>query len=195
MSRPRVILFFGDSLTAGYGVSRDESFPSIIQEKIRSLGWNNEVINAGLSGETSAGGVRRLDWVLNRRIDVLVLALGSNGGLRGIPVEATQQNLQAIIDHTRKRYPDVKVIVAGMQMPPNLGLDYTSKVRTLFPAIAKKNGVALVPFLLDNVGGRQEMNQADGIHPTAEGYRIVAENVWKILQPLLRPLVAGRTTW
>jgi acyl-CoA thioesterase-1 len=191
VTRPRVILFFGDSLTAGYGVSPDEAFPALIQKKIRSLGWNAEVINAGLSGETSAAGVRRIDWVLNRRIDVLVLALGGNDGLRGIPVEVTQHNLQTIIEHTRKRCPEAKIIVAGMQIPPNLGPDYSSKFRAVFPAIARNNGAALIPFLLEGVAGRGELNQADGIHPTPEGHQIIAENVWKVVQPLLKPLVAG----
>ena len=187
----RVILFFGDSLTAGLGVSSDEAYPALIQKKIQSLGWNMEVINAGLSGETTAGGVRRIDWVLNRKIDVLVLALGGNDGLRGIPPEATRQNLQEIIDRTRRRCPQVRIVVAGMQMPPNLGPAYTASFQEVFPALAKKNGATLIPFLLEGVGGRRELNQADGIHPNPEGHRIIARNVWKILEPLLLGLAAG----
>ncbi len=187
----RVILFFGDSLTAGFGVSSNEAFPALIQKKILSTGWNMEVINAGLSGETTAGGVRRIDWVLNRKIDVLVLALGGNDGLRGIPLEVTRQNLQEIIDRTRGRCPRVKIVVAGMQIPPNLGPAYTAGFRAVFPAIAKKNGAILIPFLLEGVGGRRDLNQADGIHPTSEGHRIIARNVWKVLEPLLISLATG----
>jgi len=184
----RVILFFGDSLTAGFGVSSDESFPALIQKRIQAAGWNMEVINAGLSGETTAGGVRRIEWVLNRKIDVLVLALGGNDGLRGIPLEATRQNLQEIIDRARSQCPQLKIVVAGMKMPSNLGPEYTAGFQAIFPAIAKKNGAILIPFLLEGVGGRPELNQADGIHPTPEGHRIIARNVWKVLEPLLMSL-------
>jgi len=184
----RVILFFGDSLTAGFGVSSDEAFPALIQKKIQAAGWNMKVINAGLSGETTAGGVRRIEWVLNRKIDVLVLALGGNDGLRGIPLEATRQNLQEIIDRARGQCPQLKIVVAGMRMPSNLGPAYTASFQAIFPAIAKKNGAILIPFLLEGVGGRPELNQADGIHPTPEGHRIIARNVWKVLEPLLMSL-------
>jgi acyl-CoA thioesterase I len=187
-SLTKTILFFGDSLTAGYGLDPSEAFPARIGEKIASSGWNFEVINAGLSGETTAGGLRRIDWLLKRRVDVLVLALGANDGLRGVPVEVTRQNLQAIIDRAKSRYPDVKIVIAGMQIPPNLGLEYGSSFRSLFPDLARKNGASLIPFLLEGVGGRPELNLPDGIHPTPEGHKIIAENVWKILQPLLKSL-------
>ena len=187
----RVVLFFGDSLTAGFGVSSDEAFPALIQKKIQSAGWNMEVVNAGLSGETTAAGVRRIDWVLNRKIDVLVLALGGNDGLRGIPLEATRRNLQEIIERTRGRCPQVKIVVAGMQIPPTLGPEYTTGFQAIFPAIARKNGAVLIPFLLEGVGGMRELNQVDGIHPSPEGHRIIAQNVWKVLEPLLKSLAKG----
>ncbi len=183
---PKVILFFGDSLTAGYGIDPGQAFPAIIQDKIKAAGWDFVVVNAGLSGETTAGGVRRIEWVLNRKVDVLVLALGGNDGLRGIPVETTRQNLQTIIDQTRSRYPQVKIVVAGMQAPPNLGPEFTSRFREVSSAIAGKNGASLIPFLLQGVACNRELNQLDGIHPTVEGHRLLAQNVWKVLQPLLR---------
>jgi acyl-CoA thioesterase-1 len=187
-SLTKTILFFGDSLTAGYGLDPSQAFPARVGEKIASSGWNFEVINAGLSGETTAGGLRRIDWLLKRRVDVLVLALGANDGLRGVPVEVTRQNLQAILDRTKSRYPNVKIVIAGMQIPPNLGLEYASRFRSLFPDLARNNGAFLIPFLLEGVGGRPELNLPDGIHPTPEGHKIIAENVWKILQPLLKSL-------
>jgi acyl-CoA thioesterase I len=187
-SLTKVILFFGDSLTAGYGFDPSQAFPARIREKIASLGWNFEVINAGLSGETTSGGLRRIDWLLKRRVDVLVLALGGNDGLRGVPVEVIRQNLQAIIHRTKTTYPAAKIVIAGMQIPPNLGLEYTSKFRSIFPELARKSGASLIPFLLEGVGGRPELNLPDGIHPTPEGHKIIAENVWRVLLPLLKSL-------
>jgi acyl-CoA thioesterase-1 len=181
----RTVLILGDSLAAGRGVDPEESFPALLQEKIRQRGWNDSIINAGVSGDTSAGGLRRLDWLLRQKIDVLVLELGGNDGLRGIQPAATRTNLQSIIDRTKERYPAVQVIVAGMKMPPNMGEQYQKEFENLFPELAKKNEAHLVPFLLENVGGHPELNQGDGIHPTADGHRIVAENVWKILEPVL----------
>lgn len=188
-STAKVILFFGDSLTAGYGVDPTQAFPALIQAKIDSRGWNFRVINAGLSGETTAGGLRRIDWVLQRPIDVLVLELGANDGLRGLPVEAAKQNLQAIIDRTRHKYPQVKIVLAGMQLPANLGRPYTARFRAIFPELAANNNATLIPFLLAGVGGVPALNLPDGIHPTAEGHKIVAENVWKVLEPLLRSML------
>ncbi len=182
---PKTILFLGNSLAAGFGLNPALAFPALIQEKIDSLKWNFEVINAGLSGETSAGGLRRIDWLLKRKIDVLVLELGGNDALRGIAIEVTRKNLQGIIDKTRRAYPQAKIVIAGMQAPPNLGLAYTKSFRDLFPQLAKENNAALIPFLLEGVGGVPELNQADRIHPTAEGHRIIAENVWKILNRVL----------
>lgn len=187
-SDAKVILFFGDSLTAGYGLDPAQAFPAVIQEKIHARGWNFRAINAGLSGETTAGGLRRIDWVLQRPIAVLVLALGANDALRGLPVEAAQHNLQAIIERTKKKYPGVQVVLAGMQAPPNLGLDYTSRFRAMFPDLAAVHGAALVPFLLDGVGGIPALNLPDGLHPTPAGHQIVADNVWKVLEPVLQTL-------
>lgn len=185
-SDAKTILFFGDSLTAGYGLEPSQAFPALIQEKINSLGWNFRAINAGVSGETTAGGLRRIDWVLRRPVDVFVLELGANDGFRGLPVEAAKQNLQAIIDRTKSKYPGVQVVLAGMQVPSNLGRDYTTRFRTIFPELAEANNAALIPFLLESVGGVPELNLPDGIHPTPAGQKIVAENVWKVLEPVLR---------
>jgi acyl-CoA thioesterase-1 len=181
----KVILFFGNSLTAGMGLDPEEGFPALIQEKIDSLEMDYEVINAGLSGETTASGKNRVDWVLNQEVDIFVLELGANDGLRGIPLEETRKNLQAIIDIVREKDPEAKIILAGMQIPPNLGPEYTSDFRKIFPELAAKNDIELIPFLLEGVAGDPELNQQDGIHPTAEGQKIVAENVWEVLRPML----------
>lgn len=180
-----VILFFGDSLTAGYGLETEQAFPALLGHRLDSLGYPYQVVNAGLSGETTAGGRNRLDWILRQEVAVFVLELGANDGLRGIPLSETRANLTAIIQGVRSRYPEAEIVLAGMQLPPNMGPEYTSEFRTLFPEIAAEEGVALIPFLLKGVGGVPELNQQDGIHPTAEGHRILAENVWTVLQPLL----------
>ncbi len=179
----KTILFLGNSLTAGYGLQKSHAFPALVQQKIDSLGLNFEVVNAGLSGETSSGGLRRINWLLKRKVDVLVLELGANDALRGIYLELTKKNLQAIIDSTKNKYPSVKIVVAGMLAPPNLGEEYTDKFRAIFTFLSED--ALLVPFLLEGVGGVPELNLSDGIHPTAEGHKIVAENVWKVLKPLL----------
>lgn len=179
------ILFLGDSLTAGLGVEKAQAFPALIQEKIQQKNLPFEVINAGLSGDTSAGGLARLDWVLQKKIDVFVLALGANDGLRGLPVAVMKANLQAIIDRVKKQNPQVKIVIAGMQIPPNLGADYAASFNTAFVELAKENNAALIPFLLEGVGGHAELNQRDQIHPTAAGHKIVAEDVWRVLEPLL----------
>ena len=182
----RTIIFFGDSLTAGYGLdSPDAAFPALIQQKIDAAGLPWRCVNAGLSGETTAGGLRRLDWILRQPVDIFVIELGANDGLRGIPVESSRANLQAMIDRIRGRYPHVIVVLAGMKLPPNLGGDYTLRFAAMYPDLARANHLTLVPFLLDGVGGVTSLNQADGIHPTAEGHQIVAETVWRVLQPLL----------
>jgi len=182
----KTILFFGNSLTAGYGLSDEsQAFPALIQDKIDSLHLPYNVINAGNSGETSAGGNGRIDWVLKKPVDIFVLELGGNDGLRGIPVPETIRNLQAIIDKVRTKYPSARLLLLGMQVPPNLGKDYTTAFRNLYPALAARNKMALVPFLLEGVGGVPSLNQADGIHPTAEGAKIVADNVWKVLRGIL----------
>lgn len=183
---PKTILFFGNSLTAGYGVGVDQAFPAIIGRRIDSLHWPYQVINAGLSGETSAGGKSRIGWVIRQPVDIFVLELGANDGLRGIPVTATTANLQAIIDSVKRKYPAVKIVLAGMQALPSMGSAYTSAFSSIFPHLAAKNKAALIPFLLQGVGGIPQLNQADGIHPTQQGHRIVANNVWQVLRPLLK---------
>ncbi len=181
----KTILFFGNSLTAGMGLEPEKAFPGIIQDKIDSLSLQYRVINAGLSGETTASGENRIDWLMNQQVDIFVLELGANDGLRGIPLTETRENLQAIIDAVKVKNPNIKIVLAGMQIPPNMGQDYTSEFRQIFPTLAEKNKAYLIPFLLENVAGIPELNQADGIHPTEEGQRIVAHNVWTILRPIL----------
>lgn len=184
-SNPSVILFFGDSLTAGYGLSPDEAFPALVEKKLNSQGKPARVVNAGLSGETSAGGLSRIDWVLRQPIDVFVLELGANDGLRGLPIDQTRKNLQAIIDKVRTKFPKARIVIAGMMVPPNMGPDYTAKFQKIFPELAKENNVALIPFLLQDVAGNDELNLPDGIHPNTEGHKIVADNVYKVIRPLL----------
>jgi acyl-CoA thioesterase-1 len=184
----KAILFFGDSLTAGYGIDPAYAFPSLIQEKIRANGWNFDVISAGVSGETTAGGLRRVDWVLQRPVDVFVLELGANDGLRGQPIENARANLQRIIDRVKEKYPQVRIVLAGMQIPANLGREYTGRFRAIFPELAQKNSAVLIPFLLEGVGGVPRFNLPDGIHPTPQGHQIVAENVWRVLEPVLREM-------
>ena len=185
VAKAKTIVFFGNSLTAGYGLSPNEAFPAIIQNKIDSLGLPYKVINAGVSGETSSGGNGRIDWILRQPLDVFVLELGANDGLRGIPLSETKKSLQSIIDKVKAKYPEAKLVLAGMQIPPNMGVDYTTEFRNIYPELAEKNGGILIPFLLDGVGGELELNQQDGIHPTAEGHHIVAENVWHKLKDVL----------
>ena len=181
-----VILFFGTSLTAGMGLQTEEAFPAVIQQKIDSVDLNYEVINAGLSGETSAAGKNRIGWVLNQKVDVFVLEIGANDGLRGVPLDETRRNLQAIIDTVKAKNKDTKILIAGMQIPPNMGEVYTSGFKNIFPELAAENDLFLIPFLLEDVGGNPQLNQADGIHPTAEGQKILANNVWEVLEPVLR---------
>ncbi|PKQ43830.1 arylesterase [Confluentibacter flavum] len=184
-SKDKVILFFGNSLTAGMGLDVEEAFPAVIEQKLDSLGLSYKVINAGLSGETTASGKNRVEWILNQKVAVFVLELGANDGLRGIPPSETKSNLQAIIDVVREKNPETEIILAGMQMPPNLGEDYTTEFKNIFPELAEKNNIELIPFLLENVAGIPELNQGDGIHPTVEGQKIMAENVWVVLKDIL----------
>lgn len=183
----KTLLFFGDSLTAGAGLEDPlaQAFPALIEKKIHDAGLAWRVVNAGLSGETSAGGLRRVDWILRQRVDVFVLELGGNDGLRGLPPEATRANLQAIIDRVRAKSPATKIVLAGIAAPPNMGADFTRAFAAIFPELAAKNDVVLIPFLLEGVAGRPELNLPDGIHPTDKGHGIVAETVWKALRPLL----------
>lgn len=185
---PRTLLFFGDSLTAGLGLDDpdEDAYPALIRKKIAAENLPWRVVNAGLSGETTAGGRRRVDWILRQPVDIFVLALGGNDGLRGIEPAVSQENLQAIIDRVRAKYPAAKILLAGMQMPPSMGEDYARAFAAMYPALADKNKLPLVPFLLEGVGGHADLNQADGIHPTPAGHAIVAETVWKKLRPLLQ---------
>jgi acyl-CoA thioesterase-1 len=180
------ILFFGTSLTAGYGLDDpSEAYPALIQKKIDSLKLSYKVINGGLSGETSAAGKRRIDWLLKQPVSIFVLELGANDGLRGIPINETEANLQEIINKVKAKYPQAKMVLEGMQVPPNMGAKYSTDFRNLFVKLADKNNMTFVPFLLENVGGIARLNQSDGIHPTAEGQKILAENVWIQLKPVL----------
>ena len=186
-SNTKNILFFGDSLTAGYGLDdpQTEAFPALVQDKIDSAKLAYKVINGGLSGETSAGGKARIDWLLKQKVDVFILELGANDGLRGLQTAETAKNLQAIVDKVKAKYPNIKLVLAGMMVPPNMGADYANSFKSVFPELAKKNNMAYVPFLLQNVAGIKELNQADGIHPTAKGAKIVANNVWAVLRGML----------
>jgi acyl-CoA thioesterase I len=181
----KTIIFYGDSITAGYGVGTEFAFPHLIGEQLDKDGYDVEVVNAGLSGETSAGGLTRIDWMLNRRFDVFVLELGANDGLRGLPVDETSKNLQAIIDKVLAKYPDTKIVLAGMMVPPNMGQDYASEFESLFPQLAKRNKALLIPFLLKDVAGIAELNQPDGIHPNTQGHKIIADNLYPYFKKLL----------
>ena len=182
----KTILCFGDSITAGYGLeNKTDAFPALLQQKIDSLNLNYEVVNSGLSGETTAGGKRRIDWILNQDINVFILELGANDGLRGVPLSETRINLQAIISRVKKVSPQTKIILAGMQLPPNMGEDYTNQFKKIYTDLAQQNDIAFIPFILKDVGGIAKFNQSDGIHPTAKGHQIIANTVWETLKPLL----------
>ena len=181
-TKTKIILFFGNSLTAGFGVEPAEAHPALIQNKIDSLDLKYKVVNAGVSGETTSGGNSRVDWILKQPMDIFVLELGANDGLRGIPLATTEQNLQSIIDKVRTAYPEVKIILEGMQIPPNMGAEYTTGFKDIYPRLAKENNIELIPFLLKDVAGDTKLNQQDGIHPTAEGHKILAETVWEVLK-------------
>lgn len=182
---PGKIVFFGDSITAGYGIPIESAFPALIQQKAQDAGMNYQVVNAGLSGETTAGGLNRIDWILKSKPDIFILELGGNDGLRGLSLEESEKNLRAMVEKVREVNPEVKIILAGMQIPPNLGQDYTEKFKSLFPTLAKELDTELIPFLLEGVGGDPKLNLSDGIHPNSKGHEIVAETVWKYLKPLL----------
>jgi acyl-CoA thioesterase-1 len=179
-----VIVALGDSLTAGLGVALTETYPAKLQAKIDAGGFRYRVVNAGVSGDTSSQGLNRLSALRELHPEIVIVALGANDGLRGLPVSETQKNLEAII--TELKQDEVTVVLAGMMIPPNFGLDYTTAFRQVFKDLATKHRLPLIPFLLEGVGGRAQLNQDDGIHPTSEGYDIVAQNVWRVLRPLLR---------
>ena len=185
-----VVMFLGTSLTAGLGLpDSEEAFPAKVRERIVEAGLPFTVSNAGVSGDTSAGGLNRLDWLLRAPVHVLVLELGANDGLRGQDIEAMRANLLDIIDRVRTRYPDVQIILAGMRAPPNLGERYTARFQEIFPEVARETQATLIPFLLEGVAGVPELNQADGIHPTADGHEVIAATVWASLEPVLRRFV------
>ncbi len=179
----RVIIAFGDSLTAGLGVTPEDSYPSRLQAKLRADGYDYRVVNAGSSGDTTAGGLRRVDWALKNKPQVVIVALGANDALRGQDLAPIRANLDAIVARFQKA--GARVLVAGMEVPPNYGARYAADFRRLYAEVARKRGAAFVPFLLDGVAGNPRLNQPDGIHPTAEGYRIVVDHLWPFLQPLL----------
>ncbi len=183
----RTIVFFGDSLTAGYGLENpgEDAYPAVIQKKIEEQNLPWRIVNAGLSGETSSGGLRRVDWVLRQPADIFVLALGANDGLRGISPELTRANLDQILSRVQAKYPEAKLVVAGMQMPPAFGADYARQFQAMFPAVAEKHSATLVPFLLEGVGGLPQYNLNDRIHPNEAGHQMLAKNVWSKLRTLL----------
>ena len=187
-SKVITIVALGDSLTAGYGLSRKQAFPALVAEKMRNAGYQFEVVNAGWSGDTTTGGLRRLPEILRTRnkIDILIIELGINDAFRGVEVDQIRSNLQAIIDRTRVRHPGVSIIVAGMQLPGYSSDDYVSAFGSMFAALAEKNRATLIPFFLEGVGGNPELNQWDRVHPNAAGQRVLAANVWRVLEPMLR---------
>jgi acyl-CoA thioesterase-1 len=184
-AQEKQILIFGDSITAGFGLEEQNAFPAFIQQKIDSLDMDYNVVNAGLSGETSAGGLRRIDWVLQQPVDIFILELGGNDGLRGIDPENTKQNLQGIIQKVEEKYPGAEIILTGMEAPPNMGERYTGEFRSVFYELADENDVIFMPFILEGVAGDPELNQGDGIHPTEEGHKVIAENLWDYLKEVL----------
>lgn len=179
----RHIVILGDSITAGYGLDPGEAYPALLQEKIDTANLPYTVANAGVSGDTTAGGLRRIAWAMAKGADIMVIALGGNDGLRGIPPEETKKNLLGIIEKARAKNPEIQILIAGMQMPGNMGMDFTTRFKAVFPEAAKESKATLIPYLLEGVGGIEKLNQPDGIHPTPEGQAIVAENVWKFLRP------------
>jgi acyl-CoA thioesterase-1 len=180
----RVLVAFGDSLTAGLGVSPEESYPARLQEKLQLSGYRYRVVNAGVSGETTAGGLRRVDWILKSSPDIVILELGANDGLRGLNLSQTRANLEQIIQ--RLMAGGATVILAGMKLPPNYGAEYTRAFQSTYADLAKRSGLPFIPFFLEGVAAKAHLNQADGIHPTGAGYTIIVENAWPILEPLLK---------
>ncbi|HEY5939666.1 MAG TPA: arylesterase [Gemmatimonadales bacterium] len=184
-TRPSVV-FLGTSLTAGLGLEPDQAYPALIQQKIDSAGLEFRVVNAGVSGETSAGARGRIDWLMREPVAVLVVETGANDGLRGLPPDSLRANIQAVFDRAKRSSSPPRLVLVGMRLPPNYGRVYADRFQSVYPELARENGAELVPFLLDGVGGIPRLNQADGIHPTADGQRVIAETVWKVLEPVLR---------
>jgi acyl-CoA thioesterase I len=185
LEQPTVV-FLGTSLTAGLGLDPEQAYPALIQEKIDSAGLGYRVVNAGVSGETSAGALRRVDWLFQQPVSVLVVETGANDGLRGLPADSLRANIQAIFNRAKRLRPPPKLVLLGMRVPPNYGRTYSEQFQSLYPELARANDAALVPFLLHDVGGIAGLNQADGVHPTAAGQRKMAETVWRVLEPVLR---------
>jgi acyl-CoA thioesterase-1 len=191
-SQRPTILFLGTSLTAGYGIDPELAYPALIERKIEAAGLDYQVINAGVSGETSAGARRRVDWLLEQQpVSVLVIETGANDGLRGLPPDSLRANIRAIIDRARQLQPSARIVLLGMRIPPNYGRAYTRQFESVYPELARSTGASLVPFLLEGVGGVNVLNQPDGIHPTAEGQRRMAETVWRVLEPVLSERGSG----
>lgn len=182
----QTVLFVGTSLTAGYGLDREQAFPALIQRMADSGGVPIRAVNAGVSGETSAGLLRRIDWVLRQQADVVVVETGANDALRALPVDAARSNISAILDRVKRAMPGARIVLVQMEAPPNLGRDYVSRFRAIYSDLARQKGVTLAPFLLAGVAGRAELNQADGVHPNVAGERLVAATVWSALEPVLR---------
>ena len=181
-----VVVALGDSLTAGLGVAADEAFPARLQARLRAEGYDYRVVNAGVSGDTTAGGLRRVDWALRAHPDVVIVALGANDGLRGQSPQAIRANLEEIV--ARFQAAGARVLLVGMRLPPNYGAEYTKEFEAVFPAVARRAKITLMPFLLDGVAADSRLNQADGIHPTAAGQQMIADRLWPYLRPLLRPV-------
>lgn len=184
-AEPTHILFLGDSLTAGYGIEQEAAFPNRVRELAAQNGVAVTIVNAGMSGDTSAGGLRRLPWLLKRKVDIAVVALGANDGLRGLPVVELRRNLAAIVDNLRKKYPAVRIVLAGMKLPENIGADYIAQFEAVYPELAREKETLFIPFLLEGVAGVPSLNLPDRMHPSAEGHEIIAITVWKVLAPLL----------
>ena len=193
-STRKSVLIVGTSLTAGLGLDAEDAYPALLQQKVDSVGLHYEVVNAGLSGETSAGALRRVDWLLRGPADVVIIETGANDGLRGLNVDSTRANLRAIIAKVKAARPAARILLAQMEAPPNLGTKYTNAFHAMYQDVAKETGVSVMPFLLEGVAGVSRLNQGDGIHPNEEGEQIVANNVWKALEPILRELDAASTT-
>lgn len=181
----KIILFFGNSLTAGFRVPPDSAFPNLIQLKIDSLDLNHQVISSGLTGETTSHGLQRLQWTLGPNVDILIIELGANDGLRGYDIAITKQNLQQMIDFAKSKNPGIEIVLAGMEVPPRYGWSYTLDFHQIYPDLAKKNNIHLIPFLLLNVAGKPYLNQADKVHPTSKGHQIIATNVWEVLKEII----------
>lgn len=186
VSTSPVVLFLGTSLTAGQGLDPEQAYPALIQKRIDAAGLGYRVVNAGLGGDTSADALGRLDWLLRQRVDVLVVETGANDALRGQDPAATRENLRSILERARRHSPPPRLVLVGMEAPRNLGADYVRRFHAIYPELARESGAALVPFLLEGVGGVESLNQADGIHPTAAGHERMAETVWRVLEPVLR---------